>query len=396
MPEVEQAPVPGPKDPKRLDDYDSKSQSEPEGPPIPPPPPPSPSDERPQTNSVGQYPYAARFASQKYHPVVLIGSAAAGKTVLILSLLAYLKENLDEKRLSIYFGDDLLRPENRDLQASAKRYFDLTVAQYMRGTADQATRIDAPMFIPVKVCGESRSDGEPRPELKFALMEGDGEWFQPNWDPSKGAFIPPFKPVLESLLRQYSDGISFLWVAPRTARPTSGAASNFDVEELTRRSDESLQGAFGNYEALRRHNSARDLHMLLVSQWDTHFSDTSPGDVRQNLDRNNDPWIKHEVEEILKTNYKQTYAAFRALSSPPGNKVVFRYSAGLFDSREKSVGDLRDILLTYPRDIWNWLYEGMRRGHEWELDSGPLLPKPAQRKKTVLQRWDDFVTKLLG
>jgi hypothetical protein len=341
-----------------------------------------------QTNPSSPHHYANRFAAQKYHPVVLIGSAAAGKTVLLSSLLAFFKTHANESKLSIFFGDDFYRQSDSVLRDPAERYFDRTVADFINGTADTATRIGAPMFIPVKVSGESR------PELKFAFMESDGEWFQPDRRPD-ARFTVPFKPELEALLRQFPDGISFIWVAPHMPEIVgSGAMAN--AEELMQQANESLQGALRNYEALRRNNAARDHHMFLVSKWDTHFSETAPADIRLNLGRDQDERIGHEVENFILKTYSGAYGTFQALNSPPSNKVVFRYSAGLFSSRTKGVGVEDEVLRTYPRDVWNWLYRGMREGHDWNFAPGPLIPKPGAPKKSLLQMWDELVASILG
>ena len=351
--------------------------------------PSAPSNQQPQSAPAASLLYASRFASQQYHPVVFIGSAAAGKTVLLLSLLAFFRATTNERRLSAFFGDDLLRPNDREQIEQSRRYFNLTVSDYVRGTADSATRIGSPMFIPVRISGENR------PEVKFAFMESDGEWYQPDRRTGSSDFFPPFKPELEALLRQYSDGISFVWVAPHMAGSITGAGAARDAEELTREADESLLGALGNYEAIRRNNSARDSHMLLVTKWDTYLSNLTPADIRLNLDRSNDSRVKHEVDGFLRQVYASSYARFQALNSP--NKVVFRYSAGLFASRDRFASDdIDEVLRTYPRDIWNWLYAGMQRGHEWSVEAGPLIPPPPRPKKTLLQQWDELLESILG
>src|ERR1700712_1693620 len=121
--------------------------------------------------SGGTLSYATRFAAQRYHPVIFVGSSAAGKTVLLLSLLAYFKGGDDAGRLAAVFGDDFYKSSEKGLRDFAKNYFDRTVANYIRGETDQKTAITTPMFIPVKVSGESQAD------LKFVFMESDGEKF---------------------------------------------------------------------------------------------------------------------------------------------------------------------------------------------------------------------------
>jgi hypothetical protein len=337
-----------------------------------------------------KFSYTNRFNTQKYHPVVLIGSENAGKTVLILSLLAYLKSNPNGKPIATFFGNDLFPPAgDKTLEATARRYFDVSVAQFMAGRSEANTKIDTPMFIPALVSGD---DGR---ELRFAFMESDGEKYKPDWDRGDSRY-PEFNNELEKILRQYAEGISFIWVLPRAAKKMSSSAIEFDSEKTIRESGQSVLGAIGNYKELRGDNSARDTHMLLVSQWDTHVSDTSPADVYQKLDRANDSESAREVDQFLKARYAPAYASFRAINCPLQNKTIFRFSAGRFDTRDRNEGDLREILLTYPRDIWNWLYDGMRMGHDWNLDSGPLFPKPAPPQITLWDRIQKIVRTLIG
>jgi hypothetical protein len=223
-------------------------------------------------------------------------------------------------------------------------------------------------------------------------MESDGEWFQPDRSSSAQSFILPFKPELEALLRQYPDGISFLWVAPHMTASTPGSGLATDADELMRQANESLSGAFQNYETLRKHNSARDTHMFIVTKWDTFVSEISPADIRVSLDRSRDREISHEVDNFISKTYAGPYGRFQAINSPSQNKIVFRYSAGLFNARSRGTGVADDMLNTYPRDIWNWLYDGALRGHDWELSRGPLVPKPISKPPTLMQK----VFKILG
>jgi hypothetical protein len=300
--------------------------------------------------------------------------------------LAYFKNNAVGNNLSAFFGDDLFSAAEVNLRDQANRYFERTVADYVRGTTDAATKIGKPLFIPARVCGQSGT------EVKFAFMESDGEWFQPDRSSSAQSFILPFKPELEALLRQYPDGISFLWVAPHMTASTPGSGLATDADELMRQANESLSGAFQNYETLRKHNSARDTHMFIVTKWDTFVSEISPADIRVSLDRSRDREISHEVDNFISKTYAGPYGRFQAINSPSQNKIVFRYSAGLFNARSRGTGVADDMLNTYPRDIWNWLYDGALRGHDWELSRGPLVPKPISKPPTLMQK----VFKILG
>jgi hypothetical protein len=338
--------------------------------------------------------YATRFAAQRYHPVILIGSSAAGKTVLLLSLLAYFKGGESTKRLSVVFGDDLFKSAEKTLRDSSKNYFDRTVAEYIRGRTGGVTKLVVPMFIPAKVYGETQQD------LKFAFMESSGEDFQPKDSPGK-EYTPAFQPDLASLLLQYPDGISFVWVAPHVPATVPRVAidpklDNYDPGKLITDTDESLRFAFANYTTLRGRNSARDTHMLLVTKWDTYESKTLTNDIRTVLDRANDEPISHEVESYLEDTYGRVYGAFASLKSPADNKVIFRYSAGLFDNQLKTDNNIESLLRTYPRDVWNWLYDGMKTAHDWDLEPGPLIHVPPPPRPNFLQMLQQFVRKIIG
>lgn len=322
-----------------------------------------------------------RLDKQGYHPIVFIGSSASGKSALLLSLLAFFKDSSD-LGMSVFFGTDLFRPDESDAHAESLRFFNKTLSEFVYGETAAATRIGSPMFIPVRIGGGGQHNG-----IKFAFLESEGEWYQP--DPNSKTYYKPFRPEIEDLLSQYADGITFVWVAPyAAANAVTGAyAPQVDPYQQVKVANESLEGALQNYEALRSHNSEKDSHIFLVTKWDTFRSQESP-EISPLL-RDDEQAMRTEIDKFIAANYRSAYSTFKSIPGAANLKKTFRYSAGAFRSRTAlPMATPKEVLLGYPRDLWNWIYDGAITAHpSWSLNPGPLIPVPQAPKLGIYERF---------
>lgn len=343
------------------------------------------SPQRDARSDHGRIPWVVqRLHKQNYHPVLLIGSSAAGKTALLLSLLAYFKQN-PSSRIGAFFGQDLFRGDEVALYEDALQFFNRSVAEFLGGETAAATRIGAPMFIPVRI------NGSEQPEVRLAFIESEGEWFQP--DPNLKSYYKPFRPDIEDLLGQYPEGISVIWVAPYAGSSCKASAyATADPNAQTSVANESLQGAMANYEALRSQNCEKDSHIFLVTKWDNYKSQEIT-DITSSLDRNNDPLIRSEVNSFLYQTYRGAFSTFNAIKVPDSQKSVFRYTAGAFRSRTSlPIAATQETLLSYPRDMWNWLHRSVGIAHpEWNIGQRSLIPPPPPPKKSIWSLFDKLM-----
>lgn len=323
-----------------------------------------------------------RLSKQGYHPILFIGSTASGKSALLLSLLAYFKDSPD-LGMSAFFGSDLFRADEMESHDESLGYFNRNLAEFVGGKTVGRTRTGgSPMYIPVRLGGGTQHNG-----VRFCFLESEGEWYQP--DHNSKSYYKPFRPEIEELLSQYPEGITFVWVAPFADASGAGGAYKPEVDPLQqiKVANESLQGALLNYEALRSHNSENDSHIFLVTKWDTyksqHLTEGSP------LVRVDEQGMRAEVDNFIAANYRSAYSTFKAIPGSARLKKTFRYSAGAFKGTASLPMSVpKEVLLSYPRDLWNWIYESATVAHPgWALNPGPLIPLPPRPKLSVYERF---------
>jgi len=180
---------------------------------------------------------AKRFKDKQVHPVLIFGSKGSGKTSLIASLLKYMRDR-PESDASITFADSALPDDDpwwEQTKIWSQDVFYKRVLAYIDNVAPEATQESQPFFIPISLTTKSGT------ELKFALLEGKGEWYQPNFD----ATVPfkQFKYFLQGFLQGYNDTATVIYVAPYV----TGSAEESPKSAGLRSSDLGLLGGISDY-----------------------------------------------------------------------------------------------------------------------------------------------------
>lgn len=328
---------------------------------------------------------AAQMEEQGYHPVVLFGSAASGKSSLLASLLAYLQVDTSAK-VQIQLGDQLILDDDAygsEAHKEASTFFYRSVEEFIGGKAHASTQAKYPFFIPVVLKPHGNL-----PEMKFAFLESRGEWYQPKMDTNE--VFQRLKEEVSGVLLNFSKGISFLHVAPYTQVNTwdEDAVSQQGKDlQLRKEADLALVGALNAYKIVRplKHE---DAHLFLISKWDAY---APPGSPTGSFSA---PSVE-EVQGVALERYSRGYTAFCSLhlgDQDLWQKQIMQYSSGLISGRSilAPTGDVREQVYRYPRVLWNWLYENATRGggHARKLFPNPPPPKPtlAEKCRLVLAR----------
>ena len=290
---------------------------------------------------------AAALEAEGYHPVVVFGNAASGKTSLLLSLLAYIK-TVPSLDCGFILGDPVLDVDTEYgnyLKILADQFFGRRTQDFIEGRASPKTNIDYPFVIPLIL----RPRG--RPEFRVAFVESNGEWYRPNRDDDR--LFPALKTQLEDFLRSYQKGVSFLHLIPytQTAVRMSGSSKIQDKEQIAEASL-AIAGALTAYETVRLDKS-RDRHLMLVTKWDAH---KVPGsDLYGVLNGPSDAALP-----FVSQNYGQAYAAYRGLNLREDQCNLTVYCSGLISGQDVLTlsmdNDLRPSVLRFPRRLWGWLY----------------------------------------
>jgi len=330
---------------------------------------------------------AALLDERGYHPVVVFGSSAAGKTTLLTSLLAYLQVDGDAG-VEVALGAPLAIDDadyGTWAHEEATGVFYRSVEEFIAGRTQPATMSPRPFFVPVVIRPPGRL-----PEARFAFLESRGDWYNP--DTESNAFFRRLRDEIAALLLHFPKGISFLHVAPYTQLATwdedTGLHAARDAA-LRRQADLALVGALNAYRAVRA-TKHRDAHLLLVTKWDAYAAPdgTESSFVAPTLD---------EVTAVARERYPRGLAAFLTLGlgAPQAwQKQLMQYCAGIISGRTVTQPgtELRAQLNRYPRVLWNWLYENATR------DAGRrqmLFPRSPDRSRAWSARLDALLARAL-
>lgn len=311
---------------------------------------------------------AAGIDAAAYHPVVLFGNANSGKTSLLLSLFALLRT---EPRLltGLELGEPILPADSlygRYLHEQAEGFFGRKTQDFIEGRASPKTAIDVPFFIPVIF----RPEG--KPEIRFAFMESNGEWYRA--DRSSERLFPTLRQQIEEFLAAYQGPITFIHLLPYTQQAlySSNVDSLTDASEM-KEASLAIVGALLAYQKVRP-NKQDDRHLMLVTKWDAHD--------RQEVDRVDIlQTAGTQPEGFANERYEQAMAVFRGLGLSPVQQNINAYCSGLIAGQTvtmpKRGDDLREAVIDYPIQLWRWLYRStMEQLGERAIDPFPSTPTP--------------------
>lgn len=332
---------------------------------------------------------AEQMESHEYHPVVIFGSANAGKSVLLGSLFSYLQIDA-HAAIGIQLGEPFL-PNTDDFGRKsyelAETFFYRDVQEFLNGTAHAATASPFPFFIPIRIIPKNK------PEIKIAFMESRGEWYKP--EPDSGRYFPIMKAEINSVLTHYQRGISFIHIAPYTQTKTWAEGIDDPGVEKTEINNANLAlvGAFNAYEKTRAFKE-EDSHLFLMTKWDAHQRNNGHSSLENTL-TNVDP---QDFEAILKKLYLKGYTSFNNINIDIKQKSQMQYCAGIMSGREiiQANEDVREILKRYPQTLWNWLYANATRCHpRMQKKALQLFPKPTPARKNMLDHLNSLFDRIL-
>lgn len=311
---------------------------------------------------------AAGLDAAGYHPVVLFGNANSGKTSLLLSLLALIRT---EPKLAtgLELGDPVVPTDSlygQYLHDQAEGFFGRKTQDFIEGKASPKTAIELPFFIPIVF----RPEG--KPEIRFAFMESNGEWYRPDRQSDK--LFPALRQQIEEFIATYQGPITFIHLLPYTQQAVYGSAANqlTDDHEM-KEASLAIVGALLAYQKARV-NKQDDVHLVLVTKWDAHDrQDNDRADVLQHTGS--------EPREFADDRYSQAMAVFRGLGLRSDQQFLNSYCSGIIAGQAvtmpKRGDELRDAVLNYPTQLWRWLYRStLEQLGEVPIDPFPTPPKP--------------------
>lgn len=326
---------------------------------------------------------AEYLQAQGYHPVLLFGNRFSGKSTLLTSLLGYARSDINSN-VSIAIGAPIFPIDSgygKTVYDEAQIFFEHSVLNYLAGIAAPSTRSEFPFFVLVIF-----RPANGLPEVKFAFLEGRGEWFMPQR--TAVALYPQMQDEVREVLFNFSDPISTIFVAPYTTVDGYKAPGAVDDAAGIVEADLAQLGALKHYERIRCAPHL-DRLLLLGTKWDFH---ARPGALNDAFSRP-DP---AEVEACFAKKYPHTWPAYKNLNL--GKQSFMQYSAGVINGNDvRAVHEKhKDEFYRYPRTVWNHLYEAATSkdgapGKTLYPDVVPAPPAPPVKTSTI-----DKLMKMLG
>jgi hypothetical protein len=311
-----------------------------------------------------------------YHPIILFGTTASGKTSLLLSLFSTLKSE-PRLRTDIRLCANFLGPNQSlgpELHKKAKALFENGTQAFIAGEKIPPTPVELPFFVPVEI------QPKDKPAQKFAFLESAGEFYQTTRKQAdsflnREDLYKPLNDQIESFLSQYDRSVSFLYLAPYTHGEVYDDSGSGFVDEERHNSSLAIGKVIETYERLRYDYRTIDNHLMLVTKWD----------ARSKLNKNTVESMKENRRELIKFCHEHYGLALTRYQSLPGRPQINAYSSGKIGKtglQKQSYGsDTRMVLMGYPAKLWGWLYTNARRDQDQR--SIPLFPVPPKQPLPV-------------
>jgi hypothetical protein len=322
---------------------------------------------------------AETLIALEYHPVLIFGASGSGKTVLLQSLISFLK-SVPDSSVSPSLGAKLI-PDGyekaKERIEDGQYFFSDEVPKFGRGELPVKTQREYPFFIPVVFdCPDASTK-----IVRFAFLEGMGEWYEMSTGRST---YPKFKDEIVEILSLYNDlGISLIYVAP-----TFSPLPEFQFPDLSKASlfDEALKGVIDEY-GVKRGEKGKDNQLFLVSKWDTLFSDD---DLRVRLAEDH---ISRFRDHVFGENghYRASWNAFaNRVASPSGSLATMPYTACRVRlNRIVHSSRLASSFAHFNRTLANWLYENATQSFGGTRET--LFPDVLPSRSKLGAIYDRFV-----
>jgi hypothetical protein len=324
--------------------------------------------------------YANSMAEDGFHPVLIFGAPASGKTTFLLSLIRYMfvGQNCDAQiRLCLEpFPNEStgIKPEHKELDrdrwSAVKKYandlFNKNATDFLQSNQiAPRTEVKFPFFIPIEITPK-KEDLKP---LKIAFLEGEGEWYRLNTDGESTSPHKTFRHEILAFLERYPYPITAIFVAPFAI---DGYESNQDGESSrsapkVKERDFALYGIIDQFEKARINQIGADNYLYLLTKWDIRCGSIShPEFIYTDFNV-----VKNEI------NSKFPMSLNRFNNIREGEPI--RVKGKVVNSRKKTVsaycaGILRYAVLSLPeestravdhysRKLWNYLYLNATNKH---------------------------------
>lgn len=308
------------------------------------------------------------------HPVLLFGNTSSGKSTILMSLIAALRQHED---VDVTLGDPIYpvgharRDEAHDW---AVDFFQRRAEAFIHnGEILPATEVTYPFLIPIDI--HRTHAAQP---MRLAILEGKGEWYEPS--PTGASMYQAFQEEVANVVKFYDRGLSAIFVAP---------CFDYDDDRRMRAADIGLMGALEHYQRLRERREMDSL-LFLLSKWDVHAAPISdPKFGTPDAD---------DILSVLDRQFPDAWRKFKAMPRALGNERWFfmQYVAGYIvdeanhDPPERQLAAFQQ----YPKILLNWLYGNASETGDVVKRREVLFPDaqlPTRVRIRILQQVTNFI-----
>jgi hypothetical protein len=286
-----------------------------------------------------------------YHPIMLFGTRAAGKSSLLASMFYYLQSSPNSPAIWVR-GEWIIpteSPYGKSVADAASRFLSHVVNSFHDGTAPPATHDEFPFYIPVIL-----RPNNGKPEVKLAFLESRGEWYQIKHDSTN--LYPELRDEVADVYKSFPKGITILLIAPYIIGDaySNDISDEWAINEM-RESDTALFGALQAYQ-IARQNRSLDKYLFLLTKWDAH--------TRSVFDEEFTNPPEGLVSHLISERFPKSWILFQSMQT--GEALSMQYSAGMMSGGAlvKAPPELKPKLDRFPEILWRWLYSNSTDGIE--------------------------------
>lgn len=292
---------------------------------------------------------AEELSKKGYHPVLIFGTRASGKSSLLASLFHYLRSDPESPAIAVQ-GEWIVPTDTgygQTVKDAATQFLNHAVLAFYNGQATPRTVDTHPYYIPIVL-----RPNNGLPEIRLAFLESRGEWY--HITPKSRDLFPILREEIADVYTNYKKSISILVIAPYVIGDAySTTASQEQRDEEMKSSDTAIYGSLMSYQMNRR-NRDKDHFLFVLTKWDAHTK------TIVNKDFFRPP--RGLVSILIEQRYPQSWALFRNMQS--GEAQSMQYCAGIMSGNKRVEIPLqhRPLMHQFPQVLWRWLYSNASGG----------------------------------
>lgn len=203
----------------------------------------------------------AHAVSKKFHPVIVFGGTASGKTAVIMSLLRLLLMRPNGVGIELdgtFFASDY--PNRSSRITDARTYLESTFEAFKTGEI-RKSELERPLFLPIRITTDQPVK-ELNDHIRIVIVDGMGEWFEADVSKrgSDGSWTRDFQPEVSAFIgSQQVESLTTIFVAPHSTDEDNSVPSNKVVAGLS--------SIITKYRT-QRTNESSDWNLFLFTKWD--------------------------------------------------------------------------------------------------------------------------------